>query len=225
MLRFLTRFCVFDLDGTLVDSCRDLANAANALVRELGGVPLADAEVAAMVGEGAAVLVRRVLSAALLDPAASGALPRFLELYDERLIEHTAPYDGIVELLEALCARMPLGVLTNKPQQATDRLLGELGLSRFFQRVVGGDTPMGRKPDPAALLGMCKDIGVSPEDAVLVGDSAIDLQTARNAGTQIVLVSYGFGFRFAPEDLMGVPVVGSPADILDHVTDHQLPQH
>ena len=218
MLFALTRFCVFDLDGTLVDSCRDLANAANALVRELGGVPVADDKVAAMVGEGAAILVRRVLSAAHLDPAASGALPRFLELYDERLIEHTAPYDGIVEMLEALGTRMPLAVLTNKPQQATDRLLGELGLSRFFQRVVGGDSPMGRKPLPAALLGMCEDTGVSPANTVLVGDSAIDLQTARNAGTRILLVSYGFGFRFAPEDLLGVPVVNSTAAILAHVT-------
>jgi phosphoglycolate phosphatase len=213
----LIRFCVFDLDGTLVDSCRDLANAANALVRELGGVPLADDKVAQMVGEGAAVLVTRVLSAARLDPATHGALPRFLELYDERLIEHTAPYDGTVEMLEALGARMPLGVLTNKPQQATDRLLGELGLSGFFQRVIGGDTAMGRKPVPTALLGMCEDIGVAPADTVLVGDSAIDLQTARNAGTRILLVSYGFGFRFAPEDLLGVPVVNSTAGILAHV--------
>ncbi len=217
MLHFLIRFCVFDLDGTLVDSCRDLANAANALVGELAGVPLADDEVAAMVGEGAAVLVRRVLSAAKLDPAARGALPRFLELYDERLIEHTTPYDGTVEMLEALGARIPLGVLTNKPEQATERLLRELGLSRFFQRVVGGDTAMGRKPVPAALLGMCADIGVSPADTVLVGDSAIDLQTARNAGTRILLVSYGFGFRFAPEDLVGVPVVHSARAILEHV--------
>ena len=87
----LIRLCVFDLDGTLVDSCRDLANAANALVSELGGRPIEDAAVAEMVGEGAAVLVRRVLSAAQLDPATVGALPRFLELYDERLVDHTAP--------------------------------------------------------------------------------------------------------------------------------------
>lgn len=214
------QFCVFDLDGTLVDSCRDLANAANALVRELGGMPLADDEVAAMVGEGAAVLVRRVLAAAQLGPTTQGALPRFLELYDERLVEHTTPYEGIVEMLEMLGTQIPLGVLTNKPQQATDRLLEELGLLRFFRRVIGGDTPMGRKPVPAALLGMCADIGVSPADTVLVGDSPIDLQTARNAGTQVLLVGYGFGFRFAPEDLVGVPVVSSASEIVGFLLGH-----
>ena len=122
-------------------------------------------------------------------------------------------------MFEALGARMPLAVLTNKPQRATDRLLEALGLSRFFQRVVGGDTAAGRKPDPAGLLGMCKELGVSPAHTVLVGDSAIDLQTARNAGTQILLVSYGFGFRFTPRELAGVPVVNSAAGITRHVEE------
>jgi phosphoglycolate phosphatase len=209
MLLSMIRFAVFDLDGTLVDSQRDLANAANALVVELGGVVLSEDSVAAMVGEGAAVLVRRVLTASGLDPSSPGALSRFLELYDERLVEHTAPYDGIVDLLRELHGVVPLAVLTNKPQQATDRLLEALGLSGYFRAVVGGDTPLGRKPDAAALLRLCEEAQVRPADTILVGDSPIDLQTARSAGTQVVLVRYGFGFRFDPGMLNDLRVVDS----------------
>lgn len=191
----MIRFVVFDLDGTLVDSRRDLADAANAMVRERGGTPLSEAAVGDMVGDGAGVLVARALAAAGLDDSPDLSLPRFLELYDERLLAHTRPYDGIVGMLEELHGRMPLAVLTNKPQAATDRLLEGLGLSRFFGAVVGGDTPLGRKPDPAGLLDLARRAGVEPASTVLVGDSPVDLATARRAGTRIVLVSYGFGFR------------------------------
>ncbi|MEO5897131.1 MAG: HAD-IA family hydrolase [Vicinamibacterales bacterium] len=192
----MIRFAVFDLDGTLVDSHQDLANSANALVAELGGPPLVDADVVAMVGEGAAVLVRRVLTAARLNPEAPGALARFLELYDERLVENTRAYPGIADALKQLRQQMPLAVLTNKPQRVTERLLGALDLSRHFVHVIGGDTALGRKPDPAGLLRLCAAAGVPAVEAVLVGDSPIDLETARRAGTQIVLARYGFGYRF-----------------------------
>ena len=207
------RFAVFDLDGTLVDSQRDLANAANALLRELGAAPIGDDDVAAMVGEGAAVLVRRVLTAAGLDPATHDALPRFLNLYDERLADNTVPYEGMEQVLTRLQTRMPLAVLTNKPQRATDRLLAALGLSRYFSAVVGGDTPVGRKPHPAGLLQLCEQAQVAPGNTVLIGDSPIDLQTARNAGSAVVLARYGFGFRFAPEELTGIIVANTPEDV------------
>lgn len=186
---------VFDLDGTLVDSRRDLANAANALVRELGGSPLPEPQVGDMVGEGAAVLVERVLTASGLDPATAGALARFLELYDERLLEYTRPYAGIVDALRALRDRSTLAVLTNKPQAATDRLLTGLGLRDYFDEVIGGDTPLGRKPDPAGLNAIARRTKAALASTTLVGDSPIDLATARNAGCGIVLVRYGFGFR------------------------------
>lgn len=210
----MQRLIVFDLDGTLVDSRRDLANAANALVRELGGSPLPEAQVGDMVGEGAAVLVRRVLTAAGLNPEQPGALPRFLELYDERLLEHTRPYDGILETLDTLGERSPLAVLTNKPQAATDRLLAGLGLTPYFKDVIGGDTPFGRKPDPAALHEIARRSRVSLTSTTLVGDSPVDLATARNAGCRIVLVSYGFGFREA-ELRDGERVVPDPAALVN----------
>ena len=213
----MIRLAVFDLDGTLVDSRRDLANAANALVAGLGGRPLSEEAIGRMVGEGAAVLVRRVLTAANLDPDAPGALPRFLELYDERLTEHTVPYGGIVEALDTLAARMPLAVLTNKPQRATDRLLESLELAPYFGRVVGGDSMLGRKPEPGGLLSLCTGAGVLPEEAILIGDSPVDLETARRAGTQVLLVSYGFGFRFDPAALETIAVADAPSEIPKHI--------
>lgn len=194
---------VFDLDGTLVDSHRDLANSANALIEELGGSRLPDTSIVAMVGEGAAVLVRRALAAAELEPETPGALDRFLALYDARLLVHTAPYKGTVEMLAWLGERVPMAVLTNKPERATERILDGLGLRQYFRDVIGGDTPFGRKPDPAGLLHLAASADADPGRTLMVGDSPVDLLTARAAGTQICLVRYGFGFRFAPGDFRG----------------------
>lgn len=191
----MTRLVVFDLDGTLVDSRRDLANAANALVTERGGSPLSEEAVGNMVGEGAAVLVRRALAAADLNPETPAALPRFLELYDERLLEHTRPYEGITDVLEQCHRRAVLGVLTNKPQAATDKLLEGLDLTRYFRDVVGGDTTLGRKPDPAGLAEIVRRSGAELSSTTLVGDSPVDLETGRRAGCDVILVSYGFGYR------------------------------
>jgi phosphoglycolate phosphatase len=199
----MIEFIVFDLDGTLVDSHRDIANAANALVEELGGERLPDAAIVAMVGEGAALLVRRALAAAGIDPETPGALDRFLTLYDARLVEHTRPYEGTLDVLTRLRDHIPVAVLTNKPQRPTERILDELQLRSFFGEVIGGDTPLGRKPDPAGLLHLAQSVGVPTERTLMIGDSPVDLQTARNAETQICLVRYGFGFRFAAEDFRG----------------------
>jgi len=206
----MIRFAVFDLDGTLVDSRRDLADAANMLIGTLGGEPLSEEVVTGMVGEGASILVRRVLAAAGLDPDSPGALEQFLEFYDERLLEHTRPYDGTEAMLIALSARMPLAVLTNKPQAHTERVLHGLGLCRFFQDVIGGDTPFGRKPDPGGLSELARRAGVPLAATALIGDSPIDLETARRAGSQAVLVSYGFGYH-GDELRDGERVASSPA--------------
>jgi phosphoglycolate phosphatase len=209
---------VFDLDGTLVDSHRDIANAANALVEELGGRRLPVAEIVGMVGEGAALLVRRALAAGGLNPETPGALDRFLALYDDQLLVHTAPYEGTVEVLTRLGEQAPMSVLTNKPQRPTERMLEELELRNYFGEVVAGDTPLGRKPDPAGLLHLAAAAGVPPERTLMVGDSPVDLQAARNAGTRICLVRYGFGYRFAPADFRGDELFADrPADLLTMV--------
>jgi phosphoglycolate phosphatase len=208
---------VFDLDGTLVDSHHDLADATNALLTELGAAPLSHDAVARMVGDGAAVLVKRALAAAGRDPQTPHALDRFLALYDERLLATTRPYPGMVDAINALRPSHRLAVLTNKPAHATARVLEGLGLLESFDDVIGGDSEYGRKPDPAGLLALVARASASPQTTLMVGDSPVDLATARNAGTAICLARYGFGFRFegdgfrgdelfveSPEELVGV---------------------
>jgi phosphoglycolate phosphatase len=215
---------VFDLDGTLVDSRTDLARATNALVAELGGEPLPEDSVAGMVGEGAGVLVRRALAAAALDPTTPGALERFLALYDERLLDTTRAYPGVRETLEALAAERPLAVLTNKPSDPTGRILSALGLAPYFRAVVGGDSPHGRKPDPAGLRHLADAAGAGLAQTLLVGDSAIDLETARRAGARICLCRYGFGYRFAGGAFRGDEwFIDQPQDLLVLVTSMTPP--
>lgn len=212
----MTRLVVFDLDGTLIDSRRDLTDATNAMLVEHGAAPLQEDEVARMVGEGAAVLVRRALAAAGLPPEMPGALERFLEHYDARLTVHTRPYDGVPETLSALRARdLRLAVLTNKPGRAATAILDALELSPWLSRVVGGDTPAGRKPDPAGLLGVIASEGASPASTWLVGDSPVDLETARRAGTGICLARYGFGFLFDDAAFRGDEwIIDDPRDLI-----------
>jgi phosphoglycolate phosphatase len=197
------RLIVFDLDGTLIDSRQDLADAANALIVERGGTPLPVDAVTRMVGEGAALLVRRALTAAGLEPDLDRALPRFLELYDARLLAHTRLYPGTREALDAIAPRATMAVLTNKPQQPTEIILRGLHVHGYFAHVIGGDTPLGRKPDPAGLRHLMAAAKSSVGETVLVGDSAIDLRTARAAGVAVCLVEYGFGFPLAAAELSG----------------------
>lgn len=206
---------VFDLDGTLIDSSVDLANAVNALLADLGVSPLPDPAIVAMVGEGAAVLVRRALTAAGLDPETPGALDRFLAHYNAHLLDNTCPYPGMVDTLDALAKHTPLAVLTNKPAGATTRILDGLGLLRYFRKTIGGDGAFGRKPDPAGLKFLAQTAGVSAARALLVGDSPVDLATARNAGAHICLARYGFGYRFGVADFRrDEHFIDSPKELL-----------
>lgn len=208
------RLVVFDLDGTLIDSRQDLADSANALIAERGGAPLPVERVTAMVGEGAALLVRRALSAAGLDPDVATALPRFLELYDERLLANTRLYEGTRDALDRIAPGAVLAILTNKPQRPTERILEGLGIARYFAHVIGGDTPCGRKPDPAGLMQLIAAAVATRRETLLVGDSAIDLRTARAAGVRVCVVRYGFGFPQALTEIRdGDAVADSPADL------------
>lgn len=211
------RLIVFDLDGTLIDSRRDLADAANALLESCGAGPLSEEQIGRMVGDGAATLVARVFEASGLDPPAD-ALERYLGLYDQRLLDHTRPYPGMADVLEVLGLRATLAVLTNKPLAATRRILAGLDLARHFadDAVVGGDGPFPRKPDPAGLLHLIAQARVSVESTLLVGDSIIDWRTARAALTPVCLARYGFGYagfprhELAPEDRE----IDAPAELL-----------
>ena len=193
------RLIVFDLDGTLVDSRRDLAESANAVLAECGCGPLPEEEIGRMVGDGARTLVARAFAGAACPPPPD-ALDRFLAVYNGRLLKWTRPYAYVPDTLEALSARAMLAVLTNKPLDAANRILAGLDLARFFptSRVLGGDGPLPRKPDPAGLRCLVAAAGVEPLETILVGDSVIDWRTARAAGTRICLARYGFGFESVP---------------------------
>jgi phosphoglycolate phosphatase len=211
------RLVVFDLDGTLIDSRRDLAESANAVLESYGCRPHAEAAIGRMVGDGAATLVRRAFAAAGCQQP-EGALERFLTIYNGRLLACTVPYEGIVEVLAALAPRTVLAVCTNKPLRPTEVILEGLGLAPYFGgRVVGGDGPAPRKPDPAGLQSLIAAAGVPPSEAILVGDSVVDWETAAAASAAICLARYGFGFDGFPAERIraGDRVADRPHDLLD----------
>jgi phosphoglycolate phosphatase len=180
-----------DLDGTLIDSARDLADSIGEMLEGYGASPLPLDAVVTMVGEGAPLLVRRALKEAGLAPTSDEALARFLKIYDRRLMNHTVPYQGIVESLALAIRRGPLAVLTNKPLGPSIGLLESLGMRGFFSRIIGGDSEYGRKPDPAGLLSLQ---ALAPgERIVMVGDSPADWNTAAAARVPFVFARYGFG--------------------------------
>jgi phosphoglycolate phosphatase len=197
---------VFDLDGTLIDSSRDLAAALNQTLDRLHpGLPaLSVDEVRAMIGDGALKLITRALRAKGLGDAPQDALPVFLDCYGTRLLEETRLYPGVTEMLEALASRH-LAVLTNKPGDFSRAILAGLGVARFFRRVYGGGDLPAKKPDPVGLHRLLAETGVGPAGAVMVGDSAIDVRTGRAAGVRTIGVRYGFdpeGLSQDPPDLL-----------------------
>ena len=198
---------VFDLDGTLIDSRRDLANATNALLVECGAEPLEEERVGRMVGDGAPTLVARAFAASGIAPPRE-AVDRFLRIYRDHLLDYTRPYSGIPDVLESLHAHSRLAVLTNKPLVSTRRILDGLALAKYFppDAVIGGDGPFPRKPDPAGLRHLAACAQVALTDTLLVGDSTIDWRTARAAPSAVCLVRYGFGFEGISADELGVEV-------------------
>lgn len=208
------RLVVFDLDGTLVDASEDLASSLNAALARLApGTPAIALEaVRAMIGDGAAILVSRALEHTGVGLPLHDVLPVFLECYSERLLDSTRAYPEIPEVLSALEPRA-LAVLTNKPGGFSRAILDALGLSPLFLRVYGGGDLPARKPDPVGLLRLAEEAGVPVRESVMVGDSAIDVRTARAAGARVVGVDWGFGsqsLRTDPPDAL----VSRPRELL-----------
>ena len=187
---------VFDLDGTLVDTAPDLHAHLNEMLAELGRPGFELDEVRPMIGDGARMLLRRGLDASGGMPAGvdlEALFDEFLRRYTARPLRFGAAFDGVAEALEALdAAGIKLGVCTNKPQAPTDRLLAALDLRRHFPAVIGGDVLAVRKPDPGHLLAVLDRLGAEPARALMVGDSANDVQVAEAVGVPCVLVSFGY---------------------------------
>lgn len=195
----LFRLWVFDLDGTLIDSRYDLVAAVNATLAHLKLPELPEDVIVSYVGDGAEDLIRRSLeTAGMPGPEIrngfAGTMRWFLDYYGEHCLDRTVPYPGALELLDALAVRgLPLAVLTNKPEKPTLTILEHLGLRSLFRAVIPGDGPLGKKPDPAGLAYILKDVNALPQESVLVGDSLQDLQTARAAGTSFLAFLGGLG--------------------------------
>ncbi len=214
------KLLVFDLDGTLIDSAQDLCNSVNATLRQFGREPLPDPVVASYIGDGAIMLVRRALFGVNATEVDEDYLARayawFLDYYRAHKLDFTYAYDGVLEALAAL-RQMPDGrarsmsVLTNKPVRPAQAICEALGLAPFFLHIYGGNSFPVKKPDPLGLRTLMAEASAGPEETVMIGDSEVDVATARNAGVW----SVGCTFGLAPQSLKDNQpdvLVDSPAD-------------
>ena len=188
---------VCDLDGTLVDSLPDLAAAVGELLEAEGRPGLSHEAVAAMVGDGVPKLIERALAATGGVPAEAelaAMVARYMPIYEARLTELTRPYPGAIETLKALkAAGWRLAVCTNKPEAPSRAILAGLGFDGLFEAVSGGDSLAVKKPDPGHVLGLLAGLGVVPGAAVMLGDSANDVQAAQAAGLPAIAIAHGYG--------------------------------
>lgn len=204
---------VFDLDGTLIDSRRDIAAALNRLRSELGLPPLSLDQVATMVGEGAKVLVRRALADWHGEPTRE-ILGRYLSYYEEVCLETTVAYPGVEEMLAELAPTYRMAVLSNKGERLSVEILEGLDLAWRFNHILGGDSLPTRKPNPAGLNAIADRFNEPVERLMLVGDSRIDGETARNAGCAFALVEWGFPRIPGPDGLDADLIVATPAELV-----------
>ncbi|MHB8414682.1 MAG: phosphoglycolate phosphatase [Acidiferrobacteraceae bacterium] len=191
------RLVLVDLDGTLVDTAPDLAAAVNRMLDDMNRAPYDDAVVARWIGNGVKRLVKRALTGTSEGEPEPSLFERgyalFLEHYGRHLADRGGPFPGAEGALQVLReAGFPLVCITNKVAEFTTPLLDLLGLGRYFDLVLSGDSLPRCKPDPLPVLHACSAFGVTPEEAVLVGDSESDVRAARAAGTGIICVRYGY---------------------------------
>ena len=225
------KLLVFDLDGTLIDSAQDLCNSVNSTLKQFDRAPLPDPQIASFVGNGVSTLVRKSLAAAdgapetvdekLLD----GALDFFIGYYREHKLDFTYAYEGVLDALAALrelhdapggLARA-MAVLTNKPVNPARGICEGLGMAGYFVQIYGGNSFPTKKPDPLGLRTLMEQTGAKPEETVMIGDSRVDVETARNAGVW----SLGCNFGFGPRNLMEMPpdvMVDSPGEWTEALT-------
>lgn len=198
------RLLIFDLDGTLIDSRLDLVYSVNATLEHLGRAPLAHEVIESYVGNGVAALVHRALGPGAFEEQVKHAQEFFLDYYRAHMLDNTVLYPGVREALEALGGRS-MAVLTNKPVRFSEEILKGLDAARYFRFVYGGNSFSCKKPDPVGVQTLLRDLGASVNEAMMIGDSAVDVRTARNAGIWSCGVSYGLGLesmRADPPDLM-----------------------
>jgi phosphoglycolate phosphatase len=209
------RALIFDLDGTLIDSKLDLALAVNAVLAEMGRGPLPHEQIFGYIGQGAPSLIARALGKGATEEECRRGLEFFIQYYSIHKLDNTSLYLGVREALDAL-AGMPMAVLTNKPVGASRGILQGLGLGQTFRMIYGGNSFERKKPDPMGVETILRELVAEPAQAMIVGDSEVDVQTARNAGTWICGVTYGFGshhFDEFPPDL----IIDNLSELVPHL--------
>lgn len=219
-MRLADRFpaILFDFDGTLIDSAPEISVGLNGLLAERGRPPVTDAQVREFIGDGAAKLVERGF-AATGDPIAADDLPaavaRYLAIYADIPADPSCIYPGVIDGLKGLVdAGHRLALCTNKPEGISRALLPSLGMEGLFGAIVGGDTLHRRKPHADPLLHALDILGVSAAGAVMVGDNANDVGSARAAGLPVIAVSYGYP-RMSPEALGADALIDRFSDLPD----------
>lgn len=210
------RLIVFDLDGTLIDSRADLTHSVNAMLRYLDRRELPEDVIASYIGSGVGMLVRRALGDPHDDMLMDKALEYFLDYYREHKLDHTYVYPGMLPLLDALrnLPQQPLlAVLSNKPVGPSRAICEALGLAEGMFRIYGGDSFDTKKPDPLGLATLLREAETAAHEAVMIGDSDVDVLTAQNAGTFSIGCSYGLSphtLEIVPPDL----IVHAPSDLM-----------
>lgn len=205
-----TRLLIFDLDGTLVDSRLDLSNSVNAMLRHFGKHELPNEVIASYIGGGAPVLVRRSLGDPDDETYVQRALEYFLLYYREHKLDNTYVYDGVREALEMILASYNgnpprMAVLSNKPVGPSRAIVEALGLGQYFFQIYGGNSFHTKKPDPAGVEALLAEASATAEETIIIGDSDVDMITARNAGIYSIGVKYGLAphtLEEAPPDVL-----------------------
>jgi phosphoglycolate phosphatase len=227
MIRFLRpfdphsiRLFIFDLDGTLIDSRLDLIHSVNATLRHIGRSELDGELIASYVGDGAPALVRRALGNTDDEELLQRALEHFIGYYRVHKLDHTTVYEGIPEILTSLASSAvsatgqprKMAVLSNKPVYPSRDIVNALGLGSFFVSVYGGNSFATKKPDPLGAQTILQETGIPAHEALIIGDSSIDVLTGRKCGMWTCGVTYGF----VPQSLEEVPpdvVVETPGEL------------
>jgi phosphoglycolate phosphatase len=228
------KLVIFDLDGTLIDSRLDLVHAVNAAIRHIGRQELPDNVIASYVGDGAPVLIQRALGGEAADEATiRNGLEFFLSYYRKHKLDHTTVYPGIKESLAAIEAASDstsnntprkMAVLSNKPVVPSRAIVEALGLAQFFQQIYGGNSFTTKKPVPEGARRLLEDNGASPQEAVIVGDSGVDVLTGRNAGLWTIGVTYGFAPHTLEAHRPDV-LVDSPVELMQVFSRNGTEQH
>jgi phosphoglycolate phosphatase len=211
------RLIAFDLDGTLIDSRTDLVAAVNATLTHLGRHPLPDAVIASYIGDGVHMLVRRALGDPEHEGIVTEAVTFFLGYYRIHKLDHTYVYEGALDAMAAIARALPqsrLAILTNKPIRPSEEICAALQLAPHCFRIYGGNSFETKKPDPLGLETLMREAGATPEQTLMIGDSDVDVLTARNAGASVI----GCRFGLAPHSLADAPpdcLVDTPFEWLE----------